>query len=101
MSNRTKLLTAVSGLNNTTFQIDQGNLIAIDTSNNRIGINTIDPEYSIHVNDGTIKTTDLIVDDINTVNFSQLIQDLKQLYTDISNSDVITLSTDNYSILND
>jgi|TARA_Y100000389_G_scaffold53438_1_gene49310 hypothetical protein len=101
MSNRTKLLTAVSGLNNTSFQIDQGNLIAIDTSNNRIGINTIDPGYSIHVNDGTIKTTDLIVDDINTISFSQLIEDLRQLYRDISNTDGITLNRDSYTILKD
>ena len=98
MSNRTKLLTAVSGLNNTSFEIDQGNLIAIDTSNNRIGINTIDPEYSIHVSGGTIKTTDLIVNDIN---FSLLIQDLRQLYRDISNTESITLSTDSYTILKD
>lgn len=101
MSNRTKLLTAVSGLNNTSYQIDQNNLIAIDTSSNRIGINTIDPEYSIHVNGGTIKTTDLIVDDVNTINFSLLIQDLKRLYRDISNSGVITLNTNSYTILKD
>lgn len=100
MSNRTKLLTAVSGLNNTSYQIDQNNLIAIDTSNNRIGINTIDPEYSIHVNGGTIKTTDLIVDDINDISFSLLIKDLKRLYTDISNSGT-TLDPTNYTILND
>ena len=29
--------------------IDSSNLICIDTSNNRIGINTIDPSSSIHI----------------------------------------------------
>ena len=29
--------------------IDTSNLICIDTSYNRIGINTIDPSYSIHI----------------------------------------------------
>ena len=37
-------------------------MVCIDTSNNRIGINTLDPSCSIHVVDGTIKTKDLVVD---------------------------------------
>ena len=43
-------------INNTTT-IDSTDLICIDTSNNRIGINTIDPSYSITIinttNNGT------------------------------------------------
>ena len=35
-------------INNTTT-IDSTDLICIDTSNNRIGINTIDPSYSITI----------------------------------------------------
>ena len=35
--------------NNSNTTIDSSNLICIDTSNNRIGINTIDPSYSIHI----------------------------------------------------
>jgi hypothetical protein len=42
------------------------NLVCIDTSNNRIGVNTIDPSYSIHVLgsgvDGIIASTGLKVD---------------------------------------
>ena len=37
----------------TTRSIDASNLICIDTSNNRIGINTIDPSYSIHIVDNS------------------------------------------------
>ena len=35
--------------NNSNTTIDSSNLICIDTSNNRIGINTIDPSSSIHI----------------------------------------------------
>lgn len=31
-------------------------LIAIDTSNNRLGINTIDPSYELHIINGVIST---------------------------------------------
>ena len=31
-------------------------LIAIDTSNNRLGINTIDPSYDLHIVNGLIST---------------------------------------------
>jgi len=36
-------------LNNSNTTIDSSNLICIDTSHNRIGINTIDPSYSITI----------------------------------------------------
>jgi hypothetical protein len=36
-------------INNSNTTIDSSNLICIDTSNNRIGINTIDPSYSITI----------------------------------------------------
>ena len=35
--------------NSNTTTIDASNLICIDTSNNRIGINTMDPSYSITI----------------------------------------------------
>ena len=36
-------------ITNASAIIDSSNLICIDTSNNRIGINTIDPSCSIHI----------------------------------------------------
>ena len=36
------------------INIQESKLLCIDTSNNRIGINTIDPSYSIHVENNTI-----------------------------------------------
>lgn len=43
-------------INNTTT-IDSTNLICIDTSHNRIGINTIDPSYSITIINNTTNKT--------------------------------------------
>ena len=40
--------------NSNTTIIDTSNLICIDTSNNRIGINTMDPSYSITIMNHTI-----------------------------------------------
>ena len=102
MAEYNKIISTVNSITqDLTIIPDSTDVMVIDTSNNRIGINTIDPGYSIHVNDGTIKTTDLIVDDINTISFSQLIEDLRQLYRDISNTDGITLNRDSYTILKD
>tara|TARA_B110001450_G_scaffold171517_1_gene159954 strand:+ start:16252 stop:17133 length:882 start_codon:yes stop_codon:yes gene_type:complete len=42
-----------------TFIPDQNNLICIDTSNNRIGINTVNPKEAIDVSGGTIKAQNM------------------------------------------
>ena len=44
-------------ITNASAIIDSSNLICIDTSNNRIGINTIDPSCSIHIK--SINTPDV------------------------------------------
>ena len=75
--------------------IDENHLISIDTSNNRIGINTIDPECSIDISgdDAKLKTKDLEVSgdisyNINTQYKSiyTLHNIVKKLYIDSSNS---------------
>ena len=38
-----------------TYSPDPNNLICIDTSNNRIGINTLDPSESLHISGGSIR----------------------------------------------
>ena len=48
------------------------NLICIDTSNNRIGINTLDPSYSLHINGGTIKATTVYTNIIVAESFQSL-----------------------------
>ena len=79
--------------------IDENHLISIDTSNNRIGINTIDPECSIDISgdDAKLRTKYLEVSgDIsyNTNNNYKSINILheivKKLYIDNSNTAVFT-----------
>jgi hypothetical protein len=68
-------------INNSATTIDSSNLICIDTSNNRIGINTIDPSCSIHIINNisyadisvqtySIITPHLYITDISVINVS-------------------------------
>jgi len=66
------LIGTFATINTGSFQPIPNSLVCIDTLNNRIGVNTIDPSYSIHVlgsdNDGTIASTSLKISNAsNTV----------------------------------
>ena len=66
------LIGTFATINTGSFQPIPNNLVCIDTSNNRIGVNTIDPSYGIHVigsnDDGTIGSKSLRVsNNSNTV----------------------------------
>ena len=57
------------------YTLSDTNLISIDISDNRIGINTLDPSYSIHVKDtndtsGIISTSKMITQDLDTSNIT-------------------------------
>ena len=74
--------------------------VCIDTSNNRIGINTLDPSYSIHVSGGDIYTDNsLIAQTISceTINTNTIDCDIINTNTiivqDISVSNILDLST--------
>jgi len=57
-----KILTTVNSVtSNYSFTPDLENVIVIDTSNNRIGINTVNPQYSIDVCNGRIRSDSLEV----------------------------------------
>jgi len=85
MTQYNKILTTVNSVtSNYNFTPDLSNLIVIDTSNNRIGINTVNPEYSIDVSSGlsdpsgTIRCGTLIADQIintSTSTFKKLVFD--------------------------
>tara|TARA_B100001758_G_C17988577_1_gene391960 strand:+ start:75 stop:422 length:348 start_codon:yes stop_codon:yes gene_type:complete len=96
MSESTKLLATVAKIDNSNFTIDTQNMISIDTSNNRIGINTLDPSYSIDIlgnqdTSGIIRCEKTITKniEINTItdnfNIVDLFKATKQLYIDLSN----------------
>ena len=72
MTDCNKIITTVNSITpDYQFIPDLNNIIVIDTSENRIGINTITPDENIHVSGGTIKTQDLIVlGDLSVNNFS-------------------------------
>lgn len=81
--------------NITDTNLDENHLISIDTSNNRIGINTIDPECSIDISgdDAKLKTKYLEVSgdisyniDNNYKSINILHEIVKKLYIDNSNS---------------
>jgi hypothetical protein len=71
-----------------TYSPDPNNLVCIDTSNSRIGINTLDPLYSLHISGGTlfcpdINSANLSVNKINEVvyfgSFTNIVSDLTPL----------------------
>ena len=72
MTDYNKIITTVNSITpDYQFIPDLNNTIVIDTSENRIGINTITPDENIHVSGGTIKTQDLIVlGDLSVNSFS-------------------------------
>ena len=85
-------------------EIPTNNLVCIDTSNNRIGINTINPRYSIDVSGqgGTIFSNNLLINnEIRLVNPNKFIVDnnqlaglteVKKLYIDL-NTGVLKIKT--------
>lgn len=65
-SNYNKIISTINSVSsNYSYLPDPNNLICIDTSNNRIGINTLNPSESIDVSGGTIKAKNFIINDIS------------------------------------
>ena len=62
MTDNNKIITTINSITpDYEFIPDLNEVIVIDTSENRIGINTITPDVEIHVSGGTIKTENLTV----------------------------------------
>ena len=59
-----------------TYSPDPNNIVCIDTSNSRIGINTLDPLYSLHISGGSIFNTSLTVREISNVSLKFVINDI-------------------------
>lgn len=88
-SNYNKIISTINSVSsNYSYLPDPNNLICIDTSNNRIGINTLNPTQSIDVSGGTIKANNFMINDISlNVKLNEIIDALNSLSTtiDISN----------------
>jgi hypothetical protein len=82
-----------------TYTPDTNNLICIDTSNNRIGINTLDPQYSLHISGGTLFCPDIstINITINTINGEVYSSNSNLNLTNIG-SNVIPFSNNTYKL---
>jgi len=62
MSSIENIISTVSSISSDdSFLPDTNNIICIDTSNNRIGINTITPKYSIELLDNSLDTSSGII----------------------------------------
>ena len=75
-----KILTTVNSVtSNYSFTPDLSNVIVIDTSNNRIGINTLNPLYSIDISSGLSDTS-------GTIRVGKLIADTAFVNASINNN---------------
>jgi hypothetical protein len=65
-SDYNKIISTINSVSsNYSYSPDPANLICIDSSNNRIGINTLNPADSIDISGGNIRAKDFIFMDIN------------------------------------
>ena len=80
---------------NSSLYTDSNNVIAIDTSNNRIGINTKDPSYSLHIvgthNTNSIKSYNIYIDNLAEIE--------KISSTDISTQNISSCISGNINTL--
>lgn len=62
IDNYNKIVTTVNSVTSDyTFDVDANNLIVIDTSNNRIGVNTVYPKRSIHISGGNVNNNNGLI----------------------------------------
>ena len=73
IDNYNKIVTTVNSVTSDyTFDVDANNLIVIDTSNNRIGINTVHPQRSIHISGDKVDNNGLITPYIHLISGENL-----------------------------
>ena len=79
-----KIVANVKQSNNTTSNyINSNNIVCIDTSSNRIGINTKNPRYSIDVSNSSSLNNE------NITIFTPILQTISGIITNISSTDII------------
>lgn len=61
-SDYNKIISTINSVSSSySYVPDPNNLICIDSSNNRIGINTLNPDHSIDISGGTIRADDFFI----------------------------------------
>ena len=87
-SDYNKIISTINSVSsNYTYTPDPNNLICIDSSNNRIGINTLNPLASIDISGGNIRAKDFVFMDSsnNPKELKTIINALINKFVDLSN----------------
>jgi hypothetical protein len=82
---------SINVANTDNFELLPNQLISIDTENNRLGVNTIDPSSAVHIlystnsdiSSGSLITQKLIINDISQTDISTNVR-VKEVYVDSS-----------------
>ena len=83
-----KIISTINSVSsNYSYSPDPNNLICIDSSNNRIGINTLNPGEAIDISGGNIRAKDFIFMDLsnNPREIKLIINALINKFVDLSN----------------
>ena len=86
-SDYNKIISTINSVSSTySYTPDPNNLICIDSSNNRIGINTLNPLASIDISGGDIRAKDFVFIDSsnNTREIKFIINALINKFVDLS-----------------
>jgi hypothetical protein len=88
MSDYNKIISTINSVSsNYSYSPDPNNLICIDSSNNRIGINTLNPTAAIDISGGNIRAKDFVFIDSsnNSRELKIIINALINQFIDLSN----------------
>ena len=91
-SDYNKIISTINSVSsNYTYTPDPNNLICIDSSNNRIGINTLNPVEAIDISGGNIRAKNFIFIDAsnNPKELKTIINALINKFVDLSNLRIV------------
>uniref|UniRef100_A0A6C0D6J5 Uncharacterized protein n=1 Tax=viral metagenome TaxID=1070528 RepID=A0A6C0D6J5_9ZZZZ len=92
MSDYNKIISTINSVSSSySYSPDPANLICIDSSNNRIGINTLNPDESIDISGGRVRAKDYIFIDSsnNTRELKDIINAIIGKIPDLSNIRIV------------
>ena len=90
-SDYNKIISTLNSVSSSyTYVPDRDNLICIDSSNNRIGINTLNPLYSIDVSGGSIRGNDFRFAN-NTITLKTLLNQMINKINDICGNNLVSV----------
>jgi len=91
-SDYNKIISTINSVSsNYSYSPDPANLICIDSSNNRIGINTLNPDEAIDISGGRVRAKDYIFIDSsnNTRELKAIINAIIGTIPDLSNLRIV------------